>query len=332
MVPARSASVRDVDVSQFLSKGTRTFAPKCALLPTSASSLFGVKADVLIGLFRNFLLTSFRPCHQSGMIHSQSNLACLSQYSMKSRLRSSLKESSCPSSTEKLFKSTCQEARGEKQVREWCISSDFDREESPSFHSMLETTFSSMSSIQLSRHGASTQDDASACHQTPSDQLSHQAHQDQDVTSLRYLLYIIIVSFLDCLLEGLILILQRHIHRVPILLRLKFVKTLVKASTGDFPSYEYLVSYPKHSSKCSYKRGCGRDIVTGENCQNNFVSRIKQRRVGALCRFSRVGRYYSGGESREEGEGTDFRLTSLPSNVHTVDAGAFGFRKTFLLS
>jgi hypothetical protein len=156
----------------------------------------------------------------------------LSQYSMKSG-QSAAKQSSLP--TLKLFKSTgCQETRGEKQVQECCNSSDLDREESSSFHSMLETSFSSMSSMQRSRH-ASTQN-ASAHHLNPPEQraLHQQPHQEQDFTILRCFYYLFIASFLDHLLERLILTLQRHIHRVPILLRLKFVKTLVKGSTGDF--------------------------------------------------------------------------------------------------
>lgn len=166
------------------------------------------------------------------MIHSRSNLACLSQYSMKSG-QSAAKQWSLP--TLKLFKSTgCQETRGKKQVQEWYNSSDLDREESSSFHSMVETSFSSMSSMQLSRH-ASTQD-ASAHHLNPPEQraLHQQPHQEQDFTILRCFFCLFIASFLDHLLERLILTLQRHIRRAPILLRLKFVKTLVKGSTGNF--------------------------------------------------------------------------------------------------
>jgi hypothetical protein len=130
-----------------------------------------------------------------------------------------------------LLTSRGQETRGDEEVKESFTSSHIGREESPSIHSTLEAPFSSMSSIQLSQNPACQ--NRLHLDRAPPKQLERTRLEEQNITILHYLVYTFIACFLDHLLERLILILQRHVHRVPILLRFKFVKALVKVSADD---------------------------------------------------------------------------------------------------
>lgn len=148
--------------------------------------------------------------------------------------RSALKDSS-RSATKLLNRSssqTCQETRSNKQPLERSTASGIYQQELSSFHSthMLEATFSSISSIQISQQAVSQSE---ASHATSSEEL-HRAHTEQTGIFLQCLFYFFVACYVDSLIERLILILERNIYRFPFLMRIGFVKALVKPSNGKF--------------------------------------------------------------------------------------------------